>query len=152
MNLKSIFKEECCLILREQKKTEVLIEMVESLVSQNLAEDEDKLKSEIFYREQLMSTGIGMEIAIPHVRFKGITEPVAAIGIAPLGIDDYESIDSLPVKIVIMILVGENQHKQHIRLLSQIMTQLKEDSSRLAIIESSSPKEIFNLITGDFHA
>ena len=130
MDLKNIFHEENCLILQESTKTEALMEMMDNLTSSGKVADGDDLQREIFYREQLMSTGIGMGIGVPHVRFKGVTEPVAALGISPAGIEDYESIDNDPVKLVIMIIVGENQQKQHIRLLSQIMERLKDKGQK----------------------
>ncbi|MDC7222085.1 MAG: PTS sugar transporter subunit IIA [Spirochaetales bacterium] len=152
MDLKTIFHEENCLVLHELSKTEALIEMMDNLLKTDKVTGEDDLKREIFYREQLMSTGIGMGIAVPHVRFKGVEQPVAALGICPGGIDDYESIDSEPVKLVIMIIVGENQHKQHIRLLAQIMERLKEPKQREALLKAESSKEIFSLISGESHA
>ena len=147
MDLKNIFHEENCLILQESTKTEALMEMIESLSSTGKIASGEDLQREIFYREQLMSTGIGMGIGVPHVRFKGISEPVAALGISPPGIEDYGSIDNEPVKLIVMILVGENQHKQHIRLLSQIMERLKDDDKRNALMKATTHKEIYELIT-----
>ncbi len=147
MDLKNIFHEENCLILQESTKTEALMEMIESLSSTGKIASGEDLQREIFYREQLMSTGIGMGIGVPHVRFKGISEPIAALGISPPGIEDYGSIDNEPVKLIVMILVGENQHKQHIRLLSQIMERLKDDDKRNALMKAATHKEIYELIT-----
>ena len=149
MDLKKIIHEENCLLLKERNKTEVIIEMIKSIVESGRVDDEETLKKEIFYREQLMSTGIGMGIGVPHIRFSGVDEPVAAVGILPAGINDYESIDNQSVTIVIMILVGEHQHKQHIRLLSQIMEKLKNPQLRSALISCNTPHEIYELITGE---
>lgn len=148
MDLKNIFHKENCLILQEKTKTEALHEMIESLTSAGHVTDPEELQREIFYREQLMSTGIGMGIAVPHVRYKGVTEPVAALGISHGGIEDYESIDNEPVFLVVMIIVGENQHKQHIRLLSQIMEKLKDNDRRTALFAAQTGEEIYNLMTG----
>ena len=147
MDLKNIFHEENCLILKESTKTEAIMEIIDSLAANGKVANADDLQREIFYREQLMSTGIGMGIGVPHVRYKGVDEPVAALGISPKGIDDYDSIDSEPVRLVVMILVGENQHKQHIRLLSQIMERLKEKEKRDALMNAGSHKEIYELVT-----
>jgi nitrogen PTS system EIIA component len=149
MDLKNIFHEENCLLLKESSKTEALSEMIESLCSAGYVDNGEDLQREIFYREQLMSTGIGMGIAVPHVRYRGVTEPVAALGIAAKGIDDYESIDNDPVTLVVMIIVGENQHKLHIRLLSRIMERLKDSGRRESLIAAASGAEIFRLITGE---
>jgi len=149
MNLKTIVRKECCFLLQESRKTEVLIEMMERIHAEGLVEDLDTLKKEIFYREQLMSTGIGMGIGIPHVRFRGVTDPIVAVGVRKEGIHDYDSIDQIPVGIVIMILVGEDQHKEHIRLLSQIMGRLKSTEMRENILEAVSGEALYDLLMGD---
>lgn len=147
MNLRHVIAEECCTRLKESSKTEVLIEMMEGLHAAGYVDDLDALKKEIFYREQLMSTGIGMGIGIPHVRFRGLEKPVVAVGVRPRGVADYESIDSEEVKIVLMILVGEEQHKEHIRLLSQMMERLKEADQRERLIAAEAGGAMFALLT-----
>ncbi len=148
MNLSNVIAQECCLILNESTKTEVLIEMMESIAGAGYVKDLESLKKEIFYREQLMSTGIGMGIGIPHVRFKGIENPVVAVGIKPEGVKDYESIDNEDVKIIFMILVGEDQHKEHIRLLSQIMEKLRNQKDRELLSSMTDGKDIYAFLTG----
>ncbi|MDC7219071.1 MAG: PTS sugar transporter subunit IIA [Spirochaetales bacterium] len=149
MDLNTIFHKENCLVLQEKTKTEALIELMDNLLATKRATGEEELKREIFYREQLMSTGIGMGIAVPHIRYKGVEQPVAALGVCPEGINDYESIDGIPVNLVVMIVAGENQHKQHIRLLSQIMEKLKDESRREALIKAAAGEEILKLIAGE---
>ena len=101
----------------------------------------------IFYREQLMSTGIGLGIGIPHVRFGQIGEPVAAVGVQPKGIKDYVSIDDEAVRIVIMIIAGRNQHKEHIRLLSLIVGQLKQEGVKDSLLHAENPQQIHTIVS-----
>ena len=149
MKLEDVVLKECCFHLSESNKTEVLIEMMECLHKSGYVDDLDSLKKEIFYREQLMSTGIGVGIGIPHVRLKGIENPLIAVGLKKSGISDYESIDKEDVRIVVMIIVGEFQHKEHIRLLSQIMEKLKEKEARETLIQAESSEEIYSFLTGE---
>jgi len=148
MDLANIIDRECCSLLQEKTKTEVIIELADRLAGRgNL--DIESLKKELFYREQLMSTGIGLGLAVPHVRFKGITSPVVLAGIQSEGINDYESLDGEPVKIVIMIIVGENQHKEHIRLLSMIVGKLKDPELKESLLKAQDGAEIYELLTGE---
>jgi len=149
MTLQQIIKTENCRLLDRTSKVEVLNSMMEDLHARGYIRDIEELKKEIFYREELMSTGLGLGIAIPHVRFAEVKDPVVALGIQPKGIPDYQSLDSETVKIVIMIIVGKDQHKQHLQLLSQLMAQLKDAPARQALIESSTPEEIFRKITAE---
>ncbi len=148
LNFKEIVKKECCLKLQTHTKTDVLNELITLLKNKGFISNEDALKQEIFHREELMSTGIGMGIAIPHVRFPEIKEPVIAFGIQPNGIEDYEAIDNIPVKIVAMILVGEHQHKEHIKLLALLVNILKDSKKRETLVNSKTSEEIYNILTG----
>ena len=107
------------------------------------------MKKEIFYREQIMSTGIGQNIAIPHVRFEGIETPLVYVGLSPSGIVDYESIDGQPVKIIVMILVGAEQHKEYLRILSLVVSRLKDRSLQTSLLNANENKEIGTILIGD---
>ena len=149
MPLKNIIKPENCILLDQNTKIEVLNSMMEDLHAKGQIKDLEELRKEIFYREELMSTGLGLGIAIPHVRFYEAKEPVIALGIQPKGIADYQSLDNESVKIVIMIIVGKDQHKQHLQLLSQIMARLKDSAARQALINAKNESEIYTLITAE---
>ena len=148
MDLVNIIDRDCCGPLQAKTKTEVIIELADRL-SGRADLDIESLKKELFYREQLMSTGIGLGLAIPHVRFKGVKSPIVIAGVHSEGITDYESLDGEPVKIVIMIIVGEHQHKEHIRLLSMIVGQLKNADLKTALINSENSDSIYSLLCGE---
>jgi mannitol/fructose-specific phosphotransferase system IIA component (Ntr-type) len=154
MDLEQIIDRERCCVLTETTKTEVIIELADRLGSltgpavKGGELDVETLKKELFYREQLMSTGIGLGLAVPHVRYSGILEPIIIAGVQPQGIADYDSLDGEPVRIVIMIIVGEHQHKQHIRLLSMIVARLKDPGVRERLLQSVNGEDIYNALTG----
>ncbi len=154
MNLDNILKKELCCILKEKNKNEVLIELIDRISScysmeKNLTEN---ITKNIFYREQLMSTGIGLGTAIPHIRFEGISEPIMAVGISKKGIKDYVSIDDEIIRIVVMIIVGKDQHKEHIRLLSMIVSLLKQENKKKDLLAASNANEVYRLMTGNTNA
>ena len=154
MDLKNIIDKDRCCILQEKSKTEVIIELASSLENFNGPQvkgekiDVEELKKELFYREQLMSTGLSLGIGVPHVRFSGVKSPIVLAGVQPEGIADYETLDGELVKIVVMIIVCENQHREHIRLLSMISARLKESGLREKLIDSENGEQIYNLLTG----
>ncbi len=154
MDLKNIIDKDRCMVLAEKTKTEVIIELASVFKDYKGPQvngssiNIEELKKELFYREQLMSTGLSMGIGVPHVRFSGVNSPIVVVGIQPKGVEGYDSLDGEPIKIVVMIIVGENQHKEHIRLLSMISARLKEAELREKLIAAESGEEIYSLITG----
>ncbi|MDC7225309.1 MAG: PTS sugar transporter subunit IIA [Spirochaetales bacterium] len=158
MDLANIIDRERCCVLKETTKTEAIIELVNSLEGFNGPQlnggplDIEELRKELFYREQLMSTGLSLGLAVPHVRFRGVKSPLVIAGIQPDGITDYDTLDGSEVNIVIMIIVGENQHKQHIRLLSLIASRLKDNKLKQALLSAGSGEEIYSLLAGSEEA
>jgi len=149
MDINELLNPELIIQLSSLDKKGVLEELI-SLISEITSatnSERQSISEKIFHREQLMSTGIGQHLGIPHSRFDGIKNPVIAIGIQSNGIKDYEAMDSLPVKVVIMILCGIGQHRLHIKILSQIVTILKKNNTINRIIEAQDSNEIYKLFT-----
>ena len=67
------------LILESKTKKNALQTLAECLATAPQIKDCDALIKGIFYREELMSTGIGMGIAVPHVRLDSVTGPVLGV-------------------------------------------------------------------------
>ena len=133
---------------RKKDNLEALIGLIEQ---ENLVENADVLRTSIFSREELMSTGIGLGIAVPHVRIKGVNNIIIAIGINKNGIQDYESLDGEPVRIVIMIIAGEEQHQDYLLLLSQMVKILKKNSMITDLLQAQQAEEVIGLISEDFN-
>ena len=149
MEIKNALSSDLCCLLHENKKNEVLftlINLITTKLSLSKTESENVAKN-IFYREQLMSTGIGLGIGIPHIRYEGVSEPIMAIGIRKTGISDYKSIDDDIVSIVVMIVVGTQQHKQYIRLLAQVVSLLKNEKIREILLNCKDAEEIYTTMS-----
>ena len=142
---RTIDKNRIC-ILKSHEKDEALLELIELISKSEISCNKQLLKESIFYREQLMSTGIGLGIGIPHVRIEGVKQPFITIGISPNGLEGYESIDNQPVKIIIMIVAGKNQHKEYIGLLAQIVKILKGEGMIEKLTHASHSEEIYKIL------
>ncbi|MGD9200159.1 MAG: PTS sugar transporter subunit IIA [Chitinispirillia bacterium] len=144
MNINKLLNPELIIHLSSLDKKGVINELI-TLISEvkSVTSSKQELISEkIFYREELMSTGIGRHLGIPHCRVDGMASPVIAIGIQKNGVKDYEAMDSLPVKVVIMILCGIGQHRLHIKILSQIVAILKKNNNINRVIDAQDSNEI----------
>ena len=147
MDIKTALKKEYICILTSNTKKEALLEIIGLIEKSGEIKNIEKLKEGIFYREGLLSTGIGLGIAIPHVRFEEVRQLVMAVGINQQGIKDYEAIDDKPVWIVIMIIAGKEQHREYIRLLSKIVTKLKSGNTLEQLQKADNPEVIYNIFT-----
>ena len=120
------------LILESKTKRDALLALTDCLGTAPEVEDRDALAQGIFYREELMSTGI----AVPHVRLASVTGPVMCAGLCRNPITDYQSLDGIPVHLIFMIAAGQNQHAEHLKLLSFLSLKLKCEKLRNALISA----------------
>ena len=104
-----------------------------------------ELSDAIFAREKLMSTGIGLNTAVPHARLNGVIGVHTVIGICPDGINDYESLDSQPVKIIIFFVAGRNEHTEYLKALSLFSSELKIPLLRERLINANSIEEVHKI-------
>lgn len=135
-DLGRLVSPERTVFLEHTDKTGALKTLCAVLAGSPAVHDEAELEKAIFRREELMSTGIGFGIGVPHVRLESVEDLVMALGIARQPIADYESLDKVPVQILCMLAAGAEQHPHYIRALSAISSRLKEPSVREALIEA----------------
>lgn len=129
-------------------KAAVLKTLCEVLATSSLIHNRNELVEAVFRREELMSTGIGFGIGVPHVRLASVKDLVMALGICKTPVDDYASLDSVPVQIVCLVAAGGNQHAQYIRALSAISSRLKDPAVRAHLIEAGDAQEAYDLFAG----
>jgi len=134
-------------IFPPKSKREILEEICDMLATADTIKNPGELKKAVFEREDIISTSIGLGIAIPHVRLNSVTEMTVAIGVVKEGID-YESFDDKPVNIIIMIAAPEGAHREYLSVLAKIALLLKNESLRKAILEAESPEEIYAVLKG----
>jgi fructose-specific phosphotransferase system IIA component len=97
-------------------------------------------------REEIMSTGIGRGVAIPHARDLTVTHLRIAVCLIrkPL---EFQSLDELPVQIVFMIAVPQNSNKEYMSLLRSLSEHLRQKEHREKLINAKDEMELYNEIT-----
>lgn len=145
--LDTVLKKEHIIVAEQASKNEILQRLVDLLAESPLVRSKQELQEGIFHREQLMSTGIGMGIGIPHVRLNSVKDVVLGAALVKEGVNDYESLDSKPVQLVFMIVARQDQHAQHLKILSQISSRLKSDLFRKGLSLSKDADEFYELLT-----
>jgi PTS system nitrogen regulatory IIA component len=101
-------------------------------------------------RESLGSTGLGVGVAIPHGRVKGLKEAHASFYRLSKGID-FKTSDQIAVDIVIFLLVPEAATQKHLELLSEIAQVLADKSKRSLLREITSVDNILSEMTNRTH-
>jgi nitrogen PTS system EIIA component len=119
----------------------------------DLLEQEGKLlNKETFYqaileRESIVSTGIGMGVAVPHAKLSGYSTFFIAIGIHQKGIP-WDALDGVPVRLVFMIGGPDDKQTEYLQLLSRLTLAIKDEERRKKMLQLSKPEDIIALFRG----
>ncbi len=145
LSISNMVNETRIIDIQSNHKKGALNELLEIICKDELITDPKTFSKEIFKRENLMSTGIGYCIAIPHARHKTVKDFVMAIGRKCEGLE-YGSIDDKPVKLIFMIGASDKQDKDYIRVLSRLVLRLKNKEFVDKMLSVEKPKDIYELI------
>ena len=132
--------------LKGTDKTSVLKELSSVLVTPCQMTSVEDLLQVLLDREKLGSTGIGEGIAIPHGRLKKLKKFFVSFGRSVKGVD-FDSIDRKPSQLFFLVMAPENSAVDNLKLLSRIVTLLKEPSFKKRLMGARSQKELFQVIS-----
>jgi PTS system nitrogen regulatory IIA component len=124
--------------LQARAKREAIAELVQLLESAHGLQSQGEILDRVLRREAMMSTGIGNGIAIPHGKARMVDRLVAAVGIAPEGIE-FESVDGEPATLFVLLVAPESGGALHVKVLANISRLLKEETVRRSLREAASP-------------
>lgn len=127
-----------------EAKDDIINAMIDLLALSPKVKDREKVRTAIFEREKIMSTGVGNGFAIPHGKTDAVSDIAAAFAVTAKPID-YQSLDEKPVRLVFLLVGKDNLVGPHIKLLSRISRLMNKEEFRKRLLELQTPKEILAL-------
>ena len=104
------------------------LEVMDQLISR--AADLTKLSRDVIFRlvwkrEQMMTTGVGGMLALPHIRINDILHPYVIVGVCENPIEDYQGQDDQPVRVIVFTVAPDENQEAYLQLLSSISRRLR---------------------------
>jgi mannitol/fructose-specific phosphotransferase system IIA component (Ntr-type) len=117
--------------LQAENRWQAIDELIASLVTHHKIkpEHQEAITASVKKRERAMTTGIGFGIGLPHASTDLVSEVVGAIGRSSKGVQ-FEALDNIPVKRVLLFLVPEGQFQKHLHTLANIAKLLHKKDFR----------------------
>lgn len=100
----------------------------------------------LFAREKLGSTGLGLGVAIPHGRIKGLKSAVGAFFRLATPIP-FDAPDGAVVELVFVLLVPQTANERHLQLLSELAQMFSERSFRERLQSATDAKALHALFS-----
>lgn len=146
--IKALAPERVVLLGRITKQ-DALDKLITILADSDMVRSRADLEKAILERESLMSTGIGLGIAVPHVRLLSVSNIVMAAAMCSEGISDYDSLDGQPVRIIFMIAARLDQHSEYLQTLSSLSSAIKKPDLRATLLAAKDAKAFFKALQAE---
>lgn len=143
LKLSNLLKTENILFTEINNKELLIKELCKSISASNKL-DYEKIFNKVMEREQQISTGLENHLAIPHARIN-INTPLAAMAINKNGID-FNAIDKLPSKVILLLLTPEDKPEIQLELLSEIAHKIGNADVIEKLILSQDANEVISKI------
>jgi nitrogen PTS system EIIA component len=125
-----------------------LEELVNLLDATGKLLDKHTFYKAILEREKIVSTGIGMGVAIPHAKLEGYEDFFIAVAIQNKRGIEWNALDGLPVRLIFMIGGPENKQTEYLKILSRLTMAIKDEERRKKLLKATSPEEVIALFEG----
>ena len=146
MKISDILKEGYIIAdLNAGDKEGALSEVSLFLEHKGAIQDHAKLLQALLAREQLGSTGIGDNMAIPHAKSEGIEQITTVFARSRQGVD-FQSLDRKPVHFIFLLLAPPASTGLHLKALAKIARLFKNPSLRENILKAENADIIYSLI------
>ncbi|MDO5088834.1 MAG: fructose PTS transporter subunit IIA [Leptotrichiaceae bacterium] len=134
--------------LKSKTKNAVIKELFENIKKSGYVKNEEAALNDLYAREDMGSTGIGKNVAVPHAKTDAVDELTVTLGISRNGIE-YGAIDEENVNIFFMFLCPKDQSQEYLRVLARISRLIREDKFRENLMKAKTEEEIIEIIKNE---
>jgi PTS system nitrogen regulatory IIA component len=149
---KSFKSKSCTLDLAGGTKDAVLAEIVDLLVASNALPQalRSAALTALVERERMGSTGVGTNVAIPHVKLKGLDATVCSLAVHEHGVE-WAAIDGAPVHIVFTVIRperGSDKHDptKHLEMMQWVARLSRDADFRRFALQVETKAELIDLL------
>jgi PTS system nitrogen regulatory IIA component len=129
-------------------RDEALRALVEVLDQAGKLRDKELFYQAILEREKIVSTGIGMGVAIPHAKLEGYEDFFIAVGVQHQRGIEWNALDSAPVRLIFMIGGPDQRQTEYLHILSKLTMAIKDEERRKQLMRAKTAEEIIALFKG----
>ena len=144
VKLHELIKEDDIIFLETTGVKDTLEVMITKAKEKGHIKDIKEFKNAIFEREDMVSTGIGLGIAMPHAKLENINNFFIMVGVAKQGLD-WDSIDRKPVGVVFLIGGPDGKQKKYLKIISKLILLVKNENRRVKLFNSKKEEDIVDI-------
>ena len=142
---KFLTKDSIVVLLGKDKKS--VFDQLVAQVSDLAHIDRDVVSRLVWKRENMMPTGVGQGLGLPHIRVERMDQPVILVGVCTNPIEDYETQDGNPVRVIVFIAADDADQEGYLGLLSSVSSKMRNTDLINGLLENiTKPAQILKLL------
>lgn len=131
--------------LEATSRREALEAMVDFVHQKGKVIHKEEFLQAVLEREKIVSTGIGLGVALPHAKLPNVEDFFVALGIAEHGIE-WESLDDIPVKLVFLIGGPDDKQTEYLHILSSLTMSINDEEKRKQLLGLTNPEDVAKVL------
>lgn len=147
MRISDYLDSRLILFLDATSRDEAIDSLIDLLDSEGKLPNRDAFRRAIFHREKLVSTGIGMGVAVPHAKLKEFSDFFIAIGIQKKKGLEWNALDKAPVRLIFMIGGPEDKQTEYLQILSLLTSAIRDVDLRKMLLNAQTSEEVAELFS-----
>ncbi len=136
------------IFLQAETQLAAIDELIEALDLAHQLKNKERFHQAILDREKIVSTGIGLGVAIPHAKLPGYEQFFIAIGVQEGQGIEWNSLDGSQVHLIFMIGGPDNRQTEYLNILSRLTMAIKDTERRKALLKATSAQQVIDLFKG----
>jgi len=137
--------ENICFVESLTRKEQVIQYLCGNLAVNGRTDHPVELEEDIWQREEIVTTGVGFGVAIPHTKSSWVRH--SSISIARLSAPVSWESEMGEVELVIMLTLGEQEAINHVKVFSQLARKLVNKGFRETLFSARDAQTILDLLT-----
>ena len=121
-------------------------ELCQEIAEHQPALDQETVFAAVHAREELMGTGVGSGIAIPHARLAALSKPVITCGRSPAGVD-WDAPDGVPVQLVFLLLTPVQDEGAQLQILAALARTMSAEEVRQSLVQAEDAAELWQRLS-----
>jgi len=148
MSVADYLDDRLVVFLKAETKMGAIGELVDAMSFAGQLKDREAFHKAIVEREKVVSTGIGLGVAVPHAKLPGYDHFFIAIGVKEGSGIDWDSFDNLQVHLIFMIGGPDNRQTEYLDVLSRLTAAAKDGERRRMVLKATSAQQVVALFRG----
>lgn len=145
MKISKYIDKKNVVFLDVETREEAIAKLVDVLASNGQIKDKELFYNAVCEREKIVSTGIGMGVAIPHAKLSSYNDFFIGVAILKKGVN-WDAIDGAPVRLVFLIGGPDDKQTEYLQILSGLTFAVKDEERRKKILSLEYIDEILRLL------